>query len=174
MLVKLDRRHARMADDPFTAIGDDDALRPGAIVVSLKRFLAETDALLLRDAPLGVRLETAESPEALGAYIHRLALIVLHVPYFRDGRGFSWARLARTRLGYKGEIRVTGHFLKDQMAFYARVGADAFEIAQNIPFEEIEAAFWEIGNVYQPAFDGRPAIRQLRAARLAAAIISTS
>ncbi|HEY4264346.1 MAG TPA: DUF934 domain-containing protein [Micropepsaceae bacterium] len=174
MLVKLEHGRARTVEDLFVAVGDDESLPHGAIVVPLKRFLAETTPLLARETPLGVRLETGDTPQILGEHIHRLALIVLHVPYFKDGRGFSWARLARTRLGYTGEIRVTGHFLKDQMAFYARVGVDVFDIAQNIPFAQIEAAFSEISNVYQPAFDGRATIRELRAAKRAAATISTS
>jgi uncharacterized protein (DUF934 family) len=176
MLVKLDREsgRARMIEDSFTPVADGEALPEGAIIVSLKRFRAESDALLARNAPLGVRLETGESPEILTQNLHKFALIVLHVPYFKDGRGFSWARLLRDRLAYKGEIRVTGHFLKDQVAFYARVGVDAFDIAQNIPFAQIEAAFSEISNVYQPANDGRPTIRQLRAAKPRPATISTS
>lgn len=173
MLVKREGGHTRMIEDAFTAVGDEEALPAGAVIVSLKRFLAETDVLLGREIPLGVRLETSETPQLLGEHVHRLALILLHVPYFKDGRGFSWARLSRERLGYKGEIRVSGHFLKDQIAFYARVGVDAFDIAQNIPFAEIEAAFSEISNVYQPAFDGRSTIRELRAAK-ARATISTS
>ena len=129
MLVK----GGHVVEDAFTNIADGEALPDGAIVVSAKRFLSETDALLARQAPLGVQLETGDSPEQLGPGIHRLALIVLHVPYFKDGRAFSWARLLRTRLGYKGEIRVRGHFLKDQIAFYARVGVDAFDIAPLLP-----------------------------------------
>ena len=49
--------------------------------------------------------------------MHRLSVIVLEFPKFRDGRGFSWARMLRTRLGFTGEIRATGHFLYDQLAF---------------------------------------------------------
>ncbi|HXJ01698.1 MAG TPA: DUF934 domain-containing protein [Micropepsaceae bacterium] len=168
MLVK----GGQIIADPFANVADGEALPDGAIIVSLKRFVAETDALLARGAPLGVQLETAESPDRLGPSLHRLATIVLHVPYFRDGRAFSWARLLRTRLGYKGEIRVSGHVLKDQIAFYARVGADAFDLSQNIPLSEIQGAFSEISNFYQPSVDGRPTIRQLRAAR--AATISAS
>jgi len=178
MLVKIARAggnvSAGMIDDPFTPVADGEALPDGAIIVSLKRFLEETDVLIARAAALGVRLETAESPEKLGVHLNRLAVIVLHVPYFRDGRAFSWARLLRTRLGYTNEIRVSGHFLKDQMAFYARVGVDAFDIAQNIPLSEIQAAFSEISNVYQASVDGRPTIRQLRTAPARPATISAS
>ena len=95
-------------------------------IVSLARFQKERDQLLARGEKLGLRLEASESPELIGRDVHKLALILLHVPYFRDGRAYSWARLLRTRLGYKGEIRVTGHVLKDQVAFFARVGVDSF------------------------------------------------
>lgn len=161
MLVK----GGRIVDDVFTPVADTDPLPEGPVLVSLKRFQHESAALLSRDAPLGVRLETAETPEIIGEDVHKLALVVLHVPYFRDGRAFSWARLLRTRLGYRGEVRISGHFLLDQIAFYARVGADAFDIAQNISLDSVKAALTEISNVYQPAVDGRRTIRDLRAAK---------
>jgi uncharacterized protein (DUF934 family) len=180
MLVKITRGtgtsqsvHARMADDPFTPVANGETLPQGAIIVTAKRFLAEGDSLLARGTPLGVQLETGESPQMLGDHIAKLAVIVLHVPYFRDGRAFSWARLLRTRLGYTGEIRISGHFLLDQIAFYARVGADAFDMAQNIPAAGVEAALHEISQVYQTAVDGRATIRQLRAAKPRGATIST-
>jgi uncharacterized protein (DUF934 family) len=159
MLVK----HGRVLEDPFQPVADDEALPDGPLIVSLKRFLAERDHLLNRDAPLGVRLEAAESPESLRGHVERLSVVVLHIAYFKDGRAFSWARLLRTRLGYKGEVRLTGHFLLDQMAFFTRVGVDAFDIAQNVTTAEIEAALHEISNVYQPSVDGRLTIRDLRA-----------
>ena len=165
MLVKREHDHLRVAEDSFTLVADGEALPDGAAIVSLTRFLAEKDALLARNAPLGVQLETGDSPEKLGADLNHLAAVVLHVPYFKDGRAFSWARLLRTRLGYKGEIRVRGHFLLDQIAFYARVGVDAFDIAQNIGVPAIEAALHEISNVYQPSVDARATIRNLRAAK---------
>ena len=38
-------------------------------------------------------------------------LIRAEFPAFRDGRGFSWARMLRTRLNFTGEVRATGAFL---------------------------------------------------------------
>jgi uncharacterized protein (DUF934 family) len=159
MLVK----GGRVIDDPFVAVADGEALPEGAIIVSLKRFRAEKRALLSRGAPLGVKLETGDSPEKLGEDVHSLALVVLNVPHFKDGRGFSWARLIRTRLGYAGELRVSGHVLKDQLAFFARVGVDAFELTQELSLADIEAALHEISDVYQPSVDGRTTILELRA-----------
>ena len=159
-------RAGRAIDDPFFAVADGEALPPGrSAIVSLKRFLAERDALLARGQRLGVRLETADSPESLGDAIHKLGVVVLHVPHFTDGRAFSWARLIRTRLGYKGELRVSGHVLKDQLAFYARVGVDAFELAPSLSPADVEAALHEISNVYQPSVDGRKTVVELRTAQ---------
>jgi uncharacterized protein (DUF934 family) len=173
MLVRLDAAGIHEAEDTLMAVADGQALPPGAIVVTLAHYQAERDSLLARKAPLGVRLETGESPEKLGADLEHFAAVVLHVPYFKDGRAFSWARLLRTRLRYKGEIRITGHVLLDQLAFYARVGVDAFDIAPNVPFAEVRAAFGEISNVYQPSVDKKPTIRQLRG-RLGNATIPSS
>jgi uncharacterized protein (DUF934 family) len=158
MLVK----GGRIVDDAFLAVADDTPLPGGPILVSLKRFRAERETLLARGEPLAVRLETAESPETLAPDLHRLAAIVLHIPTFRDGRAFSWARLLRTRLGYRGEVRVCGHVLRDQIAFYTRVGVDAFDLSQNLSPGDVEAALTEITNVYQPSVDGRATIRDLR------------
>ena len=158
-------RHGRIVDDPFAVVADGEPLPAGPAIVSLKRFLAEGDRLLARESALGVRVATGESPEALAARVHRLAVVVLSIPYFKDGRAFSWARLLRTRLHYKGEIRVAGHFLRDQIAFFARVGVDAFELTQNLSPEDVAAALDEIGNVYQPSADGRLTILDLRTRR---------
>jgi len=100
------------------------------VIVSLPRFLKDRQALLAREEGLGVRLETSESPQALGSDVHNFALIVLHVPYFKDGRAFSWGAPIAPRLGYKGEIRCHRTCLARQIAFFARVGVDSFELAE--------------------------------------------
>ena len=151
------------ADRAYVAVADGEPLpADGPVIVSLKRFQAERDLLLARGEKLGLRLDASESPEQIGADVHKLALIVLHVPYFRDGRAYSWARLLRTRLGYKGEIRVSGHYLRDQIAFLARVGVDAFVLTEKLSAGDVEAALREFSNVYQPSVDGRVTIGDLR------------
>ena len=154
------------ADHAYASVADGEPLPAGgAVIVSLKRFQAERDLLLARGEKLGLRLDASESPELIGADLHKLALIVLLVPYFRDGRAYSWARLLRTRLGYKGEIRVTGHVLRDQVAFYARVGVDSFDLPRPVTEAEIAAVKAEISQVYQHSVDGRETIWDLRARR---------
>ena len=161
MLVKGNR----IVEDSFAPVADGEALPDAAVIVSLKRLLAEQDHIFARPQPLGVRLESGESPQQLQPYLPKLAVVVLHIPAFRDGRAFSAARLLRTRLGYRNEIRLTGHFLLDQIAFYTRVGVDAFDVAPNISLADIQTALHEISDVYQPSVDGRVTIGDLRTRR---------
>lgn len=153
------------AERAFVTVADNEPLPEGPAIVSLARFQKERDQLLARDEKLGLRLDTSQSPELIGQDVHKIALIVLNVPYHRDGRAYSWARLLRTRLHYKGEIRVTGHVLRDHIAFYTRVGVDSFELPRPVGDADLEAAKGEISHVYQPSVDGRETIWDFRARR---------
>lgn len=161
MLIK----DGAVADDLYTRIADGAALEDGPVIVSLTRFLAEKEPLLARGEPLGIILETSDNPEALEDSIENISLVVLNVPHFKDGRAFSYARILRTRLKFKGEIRVTGHVLFDQIAYYSRVGVNAFQLSQNLSLDDFNAALAEMSNVYQPAVDGRKTIYDLRTGR---------
>ena len=142
------------AENVFTTLGDDEAAPFGRpIVVSLKRWQAERAQLIGRNVALGVRLTSDQAPDALGEDVHRLALIALEFPKFRDGRGYSWARLLRQRLGFKGEIRAVGDVLRDQWLFMQRCGIDAFEVKPGTPIEDFCAAMGELTVFYQPASD---------------------
>jgi uncharacterized protein (DUF934 family) len=153
------------AADSFTAVADDAALPDGPVLVSLARFQAERDALLARNTALGIQLKSSENPELLGADVQHFALIALEFPKFRDGRAFSWARILRTRLGFKGEVRAVGDFLLDQMNYQHRVGFDAWEVPDHFQLAQFQHALVEMTNVYQPSADGKKTIRELRAAR---------
>jgi len=157
-------RNGALAEDNFESIADDAPMPANGTIVSLSRFTKDRKSLLARNAPLGVRLKSEETPEALGADVHRLSVVALEFPKFRDGRAFSWARMLRTRMGYEGEIRATGNFLYDQIAFMARVGFTAFEVPESISPAQFHRALGEMSDVYQPSADGRKTIRELRAA----------
>jgi uncharacterized protein (DUF934 family) len=150
------------AEDHFVTVNDDEPMPENGTIVSLARLRRDREALLARNAPLGVKLKSDETPEALGEDLQRLSVVVLEFPKFRDGRAFSWARMLRTRLGFDGEIRAAGHFLYDQLAFMKRVGFDSFEVRENFTLAEFERAMDEMSLVYQPSADGRPTIRGLR------------
>jgi uncharacterized protein (DUF934 family) len=156
-------RDGAFVDDGFVTVTDDAPLTDAPSIVSLARFKKEREALMARNAPLGIRLKASESPEQLGDDIHHFAVVALEFPIFRDGRAFSWSRILRTRLAYKGEIRSVGHFLYDQLAMLHRVGVNAFEVPDGFALEQFHRAMGEMSDVYQPAADGRRTIRDLRA-----------
>ena len=72
-----------------------------------------------------VRLEPSDDARALIPDLGRLALVEIGFPTFRDGRGYSAARILR-EAGYTGELRAAGDVLVDQMPFMRRCGFDAF------------------------------------------------
>jgi len=156
-------KHGAWAQDTFTPAADDAALPHGAVIVSLTRFPKARAALLERNTPPAVRLQSHANPELLGDDVNRLSLVALEFPKFRDGRAFSWARLLRTRLGFTGEIRAVGDFLYDQINYQRRVGFDAWEVPDRFTLEDFQRALTEMTNVYQPSTDGRKTIRELRA-----------
>jgi uncharacterized protein (DUF934 family) len=151
--------------DAFTPVADDAALPDGPVIVSLTRFQKDRDTLLARNTPIGVRLQSSENPELLGADVSHFSLIALEFPKFRDGRAFSWARILRTRLNFTGEIRAVGDFLYDQVNYQHRTGFDAWEVPESFTLEMFNRALGEMTNVYQPSADGKKTIRDLRAAR---------
>jgi uncharacterized protein (DUF934 family) len=157
-----------LSDDDWVSVGDDEPLpadRP--VIVPLKRWQAERDALGGRNAAMGVRLESADKAEAIAADLGRLALVAIAFPTFRDGRGFSTARLLRERYGFKGELRAVGNVFRDQFLFMHRCGFDAYEVADAREAEAFAAALASFSVVYQRTGDGRvpaTALRQLRRA----------
>jgi len=156
-------------ENTFAHVADDEALPDGPIVVSLKRWQAERETLATRNAPLGVRLSSDQSPEALGADVSHFALIELEFPKFRDGRGYSWARILRQRLGFTGEVRAVGDVLRDQWLFMSRCGVDAFEVRPGTRLEDFRAALAEQTVFYQPASDRIRNVLDLRHTRTRAA-----
>ena len=153
------------AQDVFAPVTDDAPLPEGAVLVSLARFQKDRETLLARNTPIGVKLQSSENPELLGADVNHFSLIALEFPKFRDGRAFSWARMLRTRLGFTGQIRAVGDFLYDQVNYQHRVGFDAWEVPDNFTIEMFNRALAEMTNVYQPSTDGKKTIRELRASR---------
>jgi uncharacterized protein (DUF934 family) len=58
----------------------------------------------------------------------KVARVDIEFPNFTDGRGYSIARLIRSRLQFKGDIRATGDVLVDQLAYMARCGFTSFAL----------------------------------------------
>ncbi len=156
-------KNSRFADDEWVSVDDEEELPSnGAVIVSLSRWTAERKTLLRRNTPLGVTLASSDTPDALVEDLNRLQLVVLNFPLFKDGRGYSSARLLRERHGFSGEIRATGEVLYDQWFSMARCGIDAFEVAEGTTLAAFEEAMNELTLAYQRTGDGNPTVMELR------------
>ena len=151
-----------LAEDPFTAVADDQAIPPGDVIISLARFQEHGERLLSESRKVGVRLESHEEVEALAYDLPQLAVVALAFPKFGDGRAYSGARLLRERFDYKGEVRAVGDVLREQAGNMVRCGFDAFEPADGSTVEAWERATHRFRHVYQRASDGRPAAFEAR------------
>ena len=67
--------------------------------MSLKRWLAEREALAARKGPVGVAVAAGSDAQAHLADLADRPLIALAFAKFADGRAFSYARLLRDRHG---------------------------------------------------------------------------
>jgi len=122
--------------------------------VSLAAFLDQPEA----DS---VRIEAGEDVTELFPFLDRVRLVEIDFPRFRDGRGFSTARMLR-EAGYTGEIKATGDVLVDLLFFMRRCGFDSF--APDCPLDpaEVANALERYPNVYQQAAEGDVPIWKLR------------
>lgn len=108
-----------------------------------------------------VRLEAGDDARALIPHLDRLALIEVDFPKFRDGRGYSSARILR-EAGYTGELRASGDVLVDQMLFMRRCGFDSFAPYAEIDPAALERALERYEYVYQSAADRAVPVWKLR------------
>jgi uncharacterized protein (DUF934 family) len=122
--------------------------------VTLDAFLGQTNAT-------AVRLESDEDARALIPHLERLALIEVSFPAFRDGRGYSSARILR-EAGYAGELRAAGDVLVDQIWPMRRCGFDSFAPDKPLDAAAVERALGRYDAVYQKAADGRTPVWALR------------
>ena len=122
--------------------------------VSLEAFLDQPDAS-------SVRIEAGDDVRVLLPALDRVRLVEIDFPKFRDGRGFSSARILR-EAGYTGEIKATGDVLLDLLWFMRRCGFDSF--APEAPVDEavLAATLARYDYVYQPAADAAVPVWKLR------------
>ncbi len=119
----------QLVDNHWTFVDDEsDLSSSGDITVTLDRWESHKQQLAHRTGKTGIRLNPGDHTEELAGTLKDVELIELNFPVFTDGRPFSHARLLRSRLGYKGEIRAVGNFLPDQVFYLSRVGVNAFEL----------------------------------------------
>jgi uncharacterized protein (DUF934 family) len=131
----------------------DDAPRDEA-PVCLAAFLDASNAT-------AVRIEPGEDARALIPHLDRLALVEVAFPKFRDGRGYSSARILR-EAGYTGELRATGDVLVDQLLYLRRCGFDAFIADAALDRAAVDRALGRYADFYQPAANAAVPVWKLR------------
>jgi uncharacterized protein (DUF934 family) len=119
------------------------------------------DAFLEQDEAVSVRIEAGDDVERLFPHLARVTLVEIDFPKFRDGRGFSSARILR-EAGYTGEIKATGEVLLDLLYFMRRCGFDSFAPDAPLDRDEVDAVLGRYPYVYQPAADDSVPIWKLR------------
>jgi uncharacterized protein (DUF934 family) len=144
----------KIAANDWASVADDAALpASGKVIVSLKRWRAEREALAASGLAVGVRLPNTEDVTAMAAEVSGQPLIALEIPKFADGRAYSQARVLRERYGYRGEIRAVGDVLHDQLFHMYRCGINAFELRADQNAEDCLRAFGDYDLAYQHAAD---------------------
>ncbi|HXE23288.1 MAG TPA: DUF934 domain-containing protein [Roseiarcus sp.] len=133
-------RREGFVDDAWAIVGDEGPVpEEGAIVVSLKRWLSEREALASQPGPVGVKVEAGADAQAHLGDLAGRPLIALAFGRFADGRSFSYARLLRDRYGFRGELRATGDVLIDEIPLMLRCGFDSFEVTNAPTLRALEA-----------------------------------
>ena len=122
--------------------------------VSLDAFLDQPEAV-------SVRIEGGDDVRLLAPALDRLKLVEVDFPRFRDGRGYSSARILR-EMGYQGELKAVGDVLVDQLLFMRRCGFDSFAPDQPIDLAVAVRALNQYDFVYQQAADARVPVWKLR------------
>jgi uncharacterized protein (DUF934 family) len=87
--------------------------------------------------------------------------VVIEIETFTDGRVFGLARLLRDKLGFSGDLEVSGDFLPDQISFLQRCGVNSFSGE-----EIVRDAFNYYSGFYQPPRQGIDEVTFIRQSRV--------
>ena len=140
-------------DNNLLRFRDDEAHDEPAITL---------DAFLEGQTNAGaVRIEAGDDARALLPHMGQLALVEVSFPTFRDGRGYSAARVLR-EAGYTGELRAAGDVLVDQIPFMRRCGFDSFAPQAPIDPGTLKRSLERYDYHYQAAADAAVPVWKLR------------
>lgn len=150
-------------------------IAPGDVIVSMQRWLDDHELLLARGTRVGVVLRPGDDLQALiDCELHELWLVAIEFPTFAEGRGYSHARLLRSRHDYHGDLRAIGDVSRDRIVFMERCGFNELELSAEHSASDALQAFSEIGEVYQPATDTLSSVAQIRGYRSQSSVRSAA
>lgn len=153
-IIRLRTDGPQIVDDDWVVVRDagEGSSAPGTSeIISLPAFLAlsKQDAARVRAVWISPNDHfEPEVPRLLG-----LDMLAVDFPVFRDGRGYSIAKLLRTRYGWAGELRAIGDVLRDQLNYMRRCGFDAFAVRADKDIEDAIKSFGFYSVTYQAGID---------------------
>lgn len=157
---QLVTRDGDIIPDGWTLLADEDTTgADGPYILSFDRALRTLDGL---NGHYGVRVLSADDVRLLAPFLDKITLVEVAFPGYRDGRGYSTARILRQDLGYGGVIRAVGDVLRDQLFLMLRCGFDEFVVKDSDPAGAIAAAKARFSTAYQSAADERQPVWALR------------
>lgn len=130
---------------------DMDAPLPNAdFTVPYRRYGLQRAALENNPYFKGVSVNGVDDDiYAIGSALLAFDLICLGFPQYVDGQCYSFARLLRSRFGYKGELRAIGNVLQDQLHYMHRCGINAFEVEAGKDLNQALKALGDFSVRYQ-------------------------
>ena len=148
---QLVTRGGEVIPNGWQLLGDDDTTgADGPVVLGFDRALRELDGL---NGHYGVRIKPGDDVRLLEPFLEKITLVEVAFPGFRDGRGYSTARILREDLTYTGIIRAVGDVLRDQLFYLLRCGFDEFLVKDKDPAGAIADAARRFTTTYQGAAD---------------------
>ena len=140
-------KHGSIIDDTWQPVDPDCSAPEYGQICSLEQWhnLADKNGS-------AVQLEPGQEPTPLFDALKKIDLLVINFPVFTDGRGFSYARDAREH-GYQGELRASGHFIRDQLTYLQRCGFDSFQMADDSDLNAALTSLRDFTEHYQAAID---------------------
>ena len=153
-------RDGAVLPDGWQLLNDADAVGgDGPYVLGFERALRDLDGLNDR---YGVRVLPGDDVRLLEPFLDKIALVEVAFPGYRDGRGYSTARILRDDLAFDGIIRAVGDVLRDQLHHMLRCGFDEFVVKDRDPAEAITSAAKRFSVAYQGAADSQSPVWQRR------------
>lgn len=146
LLELLQKQEKREVILPLTDLLDTTGKLAGGLLQEVRDLVSQHASRIgvwvTSDTDTGVLVGLPE-------FLLQQDLIVIHVPAFTDGRGFSYAQTLR-QIGYQGEIRIAGKFGRDQIAYLLRAGVDSFVLSEHDmqSISDINQAFTALSSSY--------------------------
>lgn len=143
--------------DTWHIIGiEDDIPATGDALIHLELWASNGETIAKREGKSGLLLPGTAELEDVEPVLQNIvstlgedAVVAIDFPVFTDGRGYSLARLLRSRLQYTGELRAVGDVLKDQLFYMQRCGFNSFAVRADRSIEDALTSLQDFSVAYQ-------------------------